>query len=46
MSQIKRNNVLANVEALDEETQHIIDKLNAIITSDRNVDGISCNKLV
>ena len=39
------NNVAANVEALDEETHHIIDKLNDIITSNRNTDGISFKKI-
>ena len=39
------NNVAANVEALDEETHHIIDKLNDIITSNRNADGISFKQL-
>ena len=39
------NNVAANVEALDEETHHIIGKLNDIITSNRNADGISFKKI-
>ena len=39
------NNVAANVEALDEEMHHIIDKLNDIITSNRNTDGISFKKI-
>ena len=39
------NNVAANAEALDEETHHIIDKLNDIITSNRNADGISFKQL-
>ena len=40
------NNVAANVEALDEEMHHIIDRLNDIITSNRNADGISFKKLI
>ena len=38
------NNVAATVKALDDETHHIIDKLNDIITSNRNADGISFKK--
>ena len=39
------NNVTANMETIDEETHHIIDKLNDIITSNRNADGISFKKI-
>ena len=37
--------VAPNGEALDEETHYIIDKLNDIITSNRNADGISFKKV-
>ena len=39
------NNVTANMETIDEETHHIIDNLNDIITSNRNADGISFKKI-
>ena len=39
------NNVTANMETIDEETHRIIDKLNDIITSNRNADGISVKKI-
>ena len=39
------NNVAPSVETIDEETHHIIDKLNDIITSNRKADGISCKKI-
>ena len=39
------NKVPANVEGLDEEAQHIIDKQNNIITSNRNANGISFKKI-
>ena len=39
------NNVTANMETIDEETHHIIDKLNDIIISNRNADGISFKKI-
>ena len=35
------NNVAANVETLDEETQLIIAQLNKILAGGRNTDGIS-----
>ena len=35
------NNVAANVETLDEETQFIIAQLNKILAAGRNTDGIS-----
>ena len=33
------------METIDEEMHHIIDKLNDIITSKRNADGISFKKI-
>ena len=39
------NNVAANVETLDEETQLIIAQLNKILTGGRNTDGISFKKV-
>ena len=39
------NKVAANVEELDEEAQYIIDKLNEIITGNRNANGISFKKI-
>ena len=33
------------METIDEETHHIIGKLNDIITSNRNADGISSKKI-
>ena len=38
------NNVVANVEILDEETQLIITQLNKILAGDRNTDGNSFKK--
>ena len=35
------NNVAANVETLDEETQLIIAQLNKILAGSRNTNGIS-----
>ena len=35
------NNVAANVETLDEETQLILAQLNEILAGGRNTDGIS-----
>ena len=39
------NNVAANVETLDEETQLIIAQLNEILSGGRNTDGISFKKV-
>ena len=39
------NNVAANVETLDEETQLIIAQLNKILAGGRNTDGISFKKV-
>ena len=39
------NNVVANVETLDEETQLIIAKLNEILAGGRNTEGISFYKV-
>ena len=39
------NNVAANVETLDEETQLIIAQLNEIPAGGRNTDGISFKKV-
>ena len=39
------NNVAANVETLDEETQFIIAQLNEILSGGRNTDGISFKKV-
>ena len=39
------NNVAANVETLDEETQFIIAQLNKILDAGRNTDGISFKKV-
>ena len=39
------NNVAANVETLDEETQLIIAQLNEILAGGRNTDGISFKKV-
>ena len=39
------NNVAANVETLDEETQLIIAQLNKILAGSRNTDGISFKKV-
>ena len=39
------NNVVANVEILDEETQLIIGQLNKILAGGRNIDGISFKKV-
>ena len=39
------NNVVANVEILDEETQLIIGQLNKILAGGRNTDGISFKKV-
>ena len=39
------NNVAANVETLDEETQLIIAQLNKILAGCRNTDGISFKKV-
>ena len=38
------NNVAANVEIFDEETQLIIAQLNKILAGGRNTDGISFKK--
>ena len=35
------NNVAANVETLDEETQLIIAQMNKLLAGGRNTDGIS-----
>ena len=40
------NNVAANVDTLDEETQIIIDELNKILAGGRNIDDISFKKLI
>ena len=40
------NNVAANVDTLDEETQPIIDELNKILAGGRNIDDISFKKLI
>ena len=39
------NNVAANVETLDEETQLIIAELNKILAGGRNIDDISFKKV-
>ena len=39
------NNVAANVETLDEETQLILAQLNKIVAGGRNTDGISFKKV-
>ena len=39
------NNVAANVETLDEETQLILAQLNKILAGGRNTDGISFKKV-
>ena len=39
------NNVFANVETLDEETQLITAQLNKILAGGRNADGISFKKV-
>ena len=39
------NNVAANVETLDEQTQLIIAQLNKILAGGRNTDGISFKKV-
>ena len=39
------NNVVANVETLDEETQLIIAQLNEILAGGRNTDRISFKKV-